>query len=223
MHSAGPIAAPSSGRRPKHQQRPANLRRPREPHGASRVGPKVAPRVEGGGREDHDADPSFVDVCGHRHPPCIALVRTGAEEGRARVGCRGQDVERKKPLREGGPLLTEARPARQQPLAPGVLDPEPGRRDRELPAWRQIGAVRDRKKRNAMEVHAAQVWIRVERDIEEKMSCFMCRQANRAAGNQPPNGCSPVRTRRGPGVRPRLSALSRRRRRDHCKLQNPRE
>ena len=90
--------------------------------------------------------------------------------------------------------MPQTRMLREQPLAAGMLNPKPGGRDRELLAGRQVIAMGNRKKGNAVKIYAANSRIGLEENVEQKMASFMRAESNRAAGKEQPNRRSSLRT-----------------------------
>ncbi len=185
---AGPTELISLIRRPHDQQDPTNLRGAGHPDRDARIRTKVPPRIEDRRNQDDDADRALVDVSRVGHAFGIALLRTGTKERGARIRSGCEDVECQDALGERRVLVAEARASREQPLAAGVLHPETGGGDRELPRRRQARSMRDRKKRYAVEVDFAEAGIRVEEQVEKQVACLVCTQSERATGKKQPNG-----------------------------------
>ena len=81
--------------------------------------------------------------------------------------------------------VTEIRLFHHQILVPGILHPEPGRRNRELASRGQIVTVRDREEGDAAELHARHARPRIKRDIEDDMPAFVGREAKRGSREEP--------------------------------------
>jgi hypothetical protein len=72
----------------------------------------------------------------------------------------------------------------QQDFVPRFLDPETSRRHRVLTTRRKIAAVGNREERNAAQLHALEVRLGVECEVEDEVARLMGNQADRCAGEK---------------------------------------